>query len=77
MSSKLNFLDEQIHKAIAHVGYIALRAQVLNAAMTDMFALKVVRLDTVDEVTAEGYVNEVRLLKKLQGLPRVIRLVDL
>lgn len=50
--------------------------QVLNAAMTDMFALKVVRLDTVDEVTAEGYVNEVRLLKKLQGLPRVIRLVD-
>lgn len=44
--------------------------------MTDVFALKVVRLDAVDEVTAEGYVNEVRLLKQLQGLPRVVRLVD-
>jgi serine/threonine-protein kinase TTK/MPS1 len=50
--------------------------QVLNTEMTDMFALKVVRLDSVDEVTAEGYINEVRLLKQLQGLPRVVRLVE-
>jgi len=52
------------------------RFQVLNSEMTDMFALKVVRLDSVDEVTAEGYINEVRLLKQLQGLPRVVRLVE-
>lgn len=42
--------------------------QVLNQEMTDIFALKVVRLDSVDEVTAEGYINEVRLLKQLQDL---------
>ena len=45
--------------------------------MTDIFALKVVRLESVDEVTAEGYINEVRLLKRLQGLSRVVRLLDL
>ena len=45
--------------------------------MTDIFALKVVRLESVDEVTAEGYINEVRLLKQLQGLPRVVRLLEL
>ncbi|XP_057370805.1 probable serine/threonine-protein kinase dyrk2 [Daphnia carinata] len=50
--------------------------QVLNQEMTDIFALKVVRLDSVDEVTAEGYINEVRLLKQLQGLPRVVRLLE-
>ncbi|EFX77847.1 hypothetical protein DAPPUDRAFT_321091 [Daphnia pulex] len=42
----------------------------------DIFALKVVRLDSVDEVTAEGYINEIRLLKQLQGLPRVVRLLE-
>ncbi|EFX66046.1 hypothetical protein DAPPUDRAFT_332607 [Daphnia pulex] len=35
-----------------------------------------VRLDSVDEVTAEGYINEIRLLKQLQGLPRVVRLLE-
>lgn len=50
--------------------------QVLNQEMTDIFALKVVRLDSVDEITAEGYINEVRLLKQLQGLPRVVRLLE-
>lgn len=51
-------------------------SQVLNQEMTDIFALKVVRLDSVDEITAEGYINEVRLLKQLQGLPRVVRLLE-
>lgn len=45
--------------------------------MTDVFALKVVRLDSVDPAAAEGYVNEVRLLKQLQGLSRVVRLLEL
>jgi serine/threonine-protein kinase TTK/MPS1 len=45
--------------------------------MTDVFALKVVRLDSVNEVTAdEGYINEVRMLKQLRGLPRVVRLLE-
>jgi hypothetical protein len=51
-------------------------SQVLNQEMTDIFALKVVRLDSVDEITAEGYINEVRLLKQFQGLPRVVRLLE-
>ena len=44
--------------------------------MSDIFALKVVRLDSVEESTAAGYINEVRLLKDLQGLPRVVRLLE-
>ena len=43
--------------------------------MTDIFAF-FVRLDSVDDVTTEGYINEVRLLKQLQGLPRVVRLLE-
>ena len=39
--------------------------------MTDIFAF-FVRLDSVDDVTTEGYINEVRLLKQLQGLPQCI-----
>ena len=63
-------------KALGHGGSSVVY-QVLNAAMDDIFALKVVRLDCVDKETAEGFLNEVRLLQQLQGLPRVVRLLEL
>lgn len=39
-------------------------------------AVKVVKLAAVDEAIAEGYMNEVKLLEKLQGCPSVIRMFD-
>ena len=65
-----------VMKALGHGGSSVVY-QVLNAAMDDIFALKVVRLDCVDKETAEGFLNEVRLLQQLQGLPRVVRLLEL
>ncbi|KAH8675435.1 kinase-like domain-containing protein [Xylariales sp. PMI_506] len=41
-----------------------------------MFALKRVTLENTDEVTIRGYKGEIDLLKKLNGLERVINLYD-
>ncbi|KAH9933113.1 kinase-like protein [Epithele typhae] len=42
----------------------------------EMFALKRVTLDKVDQDTMQGYLNEISLLKRLEGNPRIIRLYD-
>lgn len=42
----------------------------------DIFALKRVQLDRVDPDTVQGYMNEIALLKRLEGNQRIIRLID-
>ena len=41
-----------------------------------MFAVKRVSLDRTDEATMNGYMNEISLLKRLEGNHRIIRLID-
>ncbi len=42
----------------------------------EILALKRVQLDPTDHETMKGYMNEISLLKRLDGNDRIIRLVD-
>ena len=41
-----------------------------------LWALKKVKLDNVDESAVRGYKGEIELLKKLENVDRVVRLID-
>lgn len=49
--------------------------RVMNTA-NEIFAIKRVSLEKTDEETLRGYLNEISLLKRLEGNARVIRLVE-
>ena len=49
--------------------------RVLNHA-NELYAIKRVSLDKADADTLSGYMNEIALLKRLEGNSRIIRLVD-
>ncbi|KAI0947460.1 hypothetical protein AcV7_009886 [Taiwanofungus camphoratus] len=49
--------------------------RVMNGA-NEIFAIKRVSLDRTDAETMGGYMNEIALLKRLEGNARIIRLVD-
>lgn len=42
----------------------------------EIFAMKRVSLERVDNDTMQGYMNEISLLKRLEGNQRIIRLID-
>lgn len=42
----------------------------------EMYALKRVSLDRTDPESMNGYMNEIALLKRLDGNNRIIRLID-
>ena len=45
-------------------------------ARNEVFAIKRVNLDQTDVETMSGYMNEIALLKRLDGNSRIIKLVD-
>jgi serine/threonine-protein kinase TTK/MPS1 len=49
--------------------------RVLNHA-NELYAIKRVSLDKTDAETMSGYMNEIALLKRLDGNSRIIRLID-
>jgi serine/threonine-protein kinase TTK/MPS1 len=49
--------------------------RVLNHA-NELYAIKRVSLDKADADTMSGYMNEIALLKRLDGNGRIIRLID-
>ncbi|KAF8635910.1 hypothetical protein AX15_000088 [Amanita polypyramis BW_CC] len=49
--------------------------RVLNHA-NELYAIKRVSLDKTDSETMNGYMNEIALLKRLEGNSRIIRLID-
>jgi serine/threonine-protein kinase TTK/MPS1 len=49
--------------------------RVINNA-NEIFAIKRVSLDKTDNDTMNGYMNEISLLKRLDGNNRIIRLID-
>lgn len=49
--------------------------RVMNSA-NEIYAIKRVSLDKTDGETLSGYMNEIALLKRLEGNSRIIRLVD-
>lgn len=49
--------------------------RVMNA-QNEIYAIKRVSLDKTDEETMSGYMNEIALLKRLDGNSRIIRLID-
>lgn len=49
--------------------------RVLNHA-SELYAIKRVTLDKTDAETMSGYMNEIALLKRLEGNSRIIRLMD-
>lgn len=49
--------------------------RVLNHA-NELYAIKRVSLDKTDSETMNGYMNEIALLKRLDGNSRIIRLID-
>ena len=49
--------------------------RVMNAA-NEIYAIKRVSLDKTDAETMSGYMNEIALLKRLDGNHRIIRLFD-
>ena len=49
--------------------------RVLNHA-NELYAIKRVSLDKTDADTMSGYMNEIALLKRLEGNSRIIRLID-
>lgn len=49
--------------------------RVLNHA-SELYAIKRVLLDKTDAETMAGYMNEIALLKRLEGNSRIIRLID-
>jgi serine/threonine-protein kinase TTK/MPS1 len=46
------------------------------AENSKMFALKRVKLEGADEAAIAGYKGEIELLKKLENVDRVVRLID-
>lgn len=42
----------------------------------ELYAIKRVTLDKTDTETMKGYMNEIALLKRLEGNSRIIRLID-
>ncbi|KAH8825272.1 kinase-like domain-containing protein [Flagelloscypha sp. PMI_526] len=67
-------------KAYARLGMIGKGGssrvfRVMNIA-NDLYAVKRVSLDKVDADTLNGYMNEIALLKRLEGNSRIIRLYD-
>lgn len=46
------------------------------SATNDLYAVKRVSLDKTDAETMSGYMNEIALLKRLDGNRRIIRLID-
>lgn len=42
----------------------------------ELYAIKRVTLDKTDTETLKGYMNEIALLKRLEGNSRIIRLID-
>ncbi|KAF9582818.1 Dual-specificity kinase, spindle pole body (SPB) duplication and spindle checkpoint function [Lunasporangiospora selenospora] len=67
-------------RVYTRIGYIAKggssKVYKVMAANSRVFALKCVSLQKADQATIEGYINEVRLLCKLQDNPWIIRLWD-
>lgn len=55
--------------------YVCCLLQVLEVGTSCEYAVKCVYLAT-DHELAQGYINEVRLLRELQNSDRVIRLFD-
>lgn len=49
--------------------------RVMNGS-NEIYAIKRVSLDKTDAETMSGYMNEIALLKRLEGNSRIIRLVD-
>ena len=49
--------------------------RVMNNA-NEIYAIKRVSLDKTDPETMSGYMNEIALLKRLEGNSRIIRLID-
>ena len=49
--------------------------RVMNA-QNEIYAIKRVSLDKTDEETMGGYMNEIALLKRLEGNSRIIRLFE-
>lgn len=49
--------------------------RVMNSA-NEIYAIKRVSLDKTDTETINGYMNEIALLKRLEGNGRIIRLID-
>src|SRR5260221_8253329 len=49
--------------------------RVMNNA-NEIYAIKRVSLDRTDQETMSGYMNEIALLKRLEGNHRIIRLID-
>jgi serine/threonine-protein kinase TTK/MPS1 len=49
--------------------------RVLNTT-NEIYAIKRVTLEKADDATIHGYMNEIALLKRLEGNQRIIRLVD-
>ncbi|XP_070569136.1 dual specificity protein kinase TTK-like isoform X2 [Ptychodera flava] len=50
--------------------------QVFDESKRKLFAIKQVNLDCADEITIQGYINEIDLLQKLQSSERIIHLYD-
>lgn len=49
--------------------------RVMNSA-NEIFAIKRVSLEKTDDETLNGYLNEISLLKRLEGNARIIRLIE-
>ncbi|CAH0754709.1 unnamed protein product [Bemisia tabaci] len=72
---KVNNRSYNIHSTIGKGGSSEVY-KVEDPGSKSFLAVKVVKLAAVDEAIAEGYMNEVKLLEKLQGCPSVIRMFD-
>lgn len=46
------------------------------SAQNEIYAIKRVSLDRTDAEAMNGYMNEIALLKRLEGNSRIIRLID-
>nr|XP_018906101.1 PREDICTED: dual specificity protein kinase Ttk-like [Bemisia tabaci] len=72
---KVNNRSYNIHSTIGKGGSSEVY-KVEDPGSKSFLAMKVVKLASVDEAIAEGYMNEVKLLEKLQGCSSVIRMFD-
>lgn len=50
--------------------------RVMDMGTNEIYALKRVALDRTDPESMNGYMNEIALLKRLDGNHRIIRLID-
>lgn len=50
--------------------------RVMDQTSNEIYALKRVALDRTDPESMNGYMNEIALLKRLDGNHRIIRLID-